>query len=1129
VVISKKILLLFLACFACSFSHAQQTLNKTAENKFRAVHWTIYDGISQGENYSMIKDASGFLWIGSRHGLNRFDGNIIKNYYHDPHNKRTIAGNLISGFIEDSLHNIWIGTEMGLSRCDIKADTFSNFPPAKDVDPDHPSIPFWATKDKVFALEGYHITVYNIHSFRKKEVAALTDKDGFGFGPSDQYAIFDAASNGIWMLHGSHHDAAAGLLNISLSDGKKQYFTWPCFLHIPNHDHSSEAMRYDRKRNAIWINSSDGLVEFTLADKKFHHIDAMNDVLKLKNYFRFVGIDLDRRGRVWLATAPKGILIYDPSTKSLSVPFPKDSLLQRDVSEANSIIYCDRDGITWCGYWLRKGFYGLVPFSPAVKLYTPEPKQALGFGNNMAFMFQKAEGGKLWIVTAGSLYQFDRRTEELNVINLKDFPGLKGNNPIVTVLIDNFLHKVWIENGEGYFVMNLQTKKILPIVFKDSSGEVLDHLDQKNFLPFRNGWIIIGAYNNKKYIFTGNRDSATARAIFQVPFNTANDFRAATDQDHLLFLKRNEADGNLTYSFRNGEWSQVHHKMDSLQWISIFFDKRDKTYWVAAENKLFHYDKEFKVIRIYGQQDGLPDLVITGLIADNNGNIWFHTDRTIHQLNVATGEISTLTEKDGFEKQNFALYDLNYKDDNGDIYFGGGIFGSGFDRIVPGKYTNPSSSIYLQSLEVNQKPFPLPTGVNNLKELSLRYFENKITIETGIIDYYSKGTSHMRYKLEGKGLNENWQYGPANYTIRFEGLQPGNYTLRMQASNAALQFNGPEKILIIAISPPWYKTWWAYLIFIILIAISIWAFIYYRSIQLLKDNRILEHKVQERTEEVIQQKEEIEAQRDSLENAITELKVTQKQLIQSEKMASLGELTAGIAHEIQNPLNFINNFSEVSWELITEMKEEIDKGDTDEVKHIAADIEQNLEKINHHGKRADAIVKGMLQHSRQSTGNKEPTDINVLADEYLRLAYHGLRAKDKTFNAAMHTDFDKRIGKVNVIPQDIGRMLLNLFNNAFYAVTEKTKAAGVGYHPAVTVNTKAKSDAVIITVSDNGYGIPKNVTDKIFQPFFTTKPTGQGTGLGLSLVYDIIKVHGGDIKVETKEGEGTSFIISLPV
>jgi signal transduction histidine kinase len=246
-------------------------------------------------------------------------------------------------------------------------------------------------------------------------------------------------------------------------------------------------------------------------------------------------------------------------------------------------------------------------------------------------------------------------------------------------------------------------------------------------------------------------------------------------------------------------------------------------------------------------------------------------------------------------------------------------------------------------------------------------------------------------------------------------------------------------------------------------------------------------------------------------------------------MASLGELTAGIAHEIQNPLNFVNNFSEVNRELLAELKGEIEKRNYDEVKAIAGDLEDNEQKINHHGKRAEAIVKGMLQHSRSSSGIKEPTNINYLVDEYLRLAYHGLRAKDKAFTVVIHTDYGDQIGDINLIPQDIGRVVLNVINNALYAVTEKKKQAGADYQPTVSVSTKKIKDSVEIRIKDNGTGIPEKIVGKIFQPFFTTKPTGQGTGLGLSLSYDIIKAHGADLRVKSEEEEGAEFIINLPI
>jgi signal transduction histidine kinase len=353
-------------------------------------------------------------------------------------------------------------------------------------------------------------------------------------------------------------------------------------------------------------------------------------------------------------------------------------------------------------------------------------------------------------------------------------------------------------------------------------------------------------------------------------------------------------------------------------------------------------------------------------------------------------------------------------------------------------------------------------------------------------------------------------------TVRASANEKANYRI----SQKQLQF---EKA---SVQQRWYL--FSALAALISLGIILWI-IAYNKRRLKKKNMDLEYK-----------NEIINNQKQKVEQTLSTLKSTQAQLIQSEKMASLGVLTSGIAHEIQNPLNFVNNFSELSNELMDEMKDELSKGNYEVVHEIVNDVQQNLEKINHHGKRADAIVKGMLQHSRKETGTKEPTDINALCNEFLKLSYSGFRAKKNSDNPLIpilrETDFDKNIGKVNIIPQEIGRVLLNLLNNAFYACAERTasvanekKIGDKNYQPKVLIETKKVNNKLQVKISDNGSGISEDMMDKIFQPFFTTKSTGEGTGLGLSLSYDIIKAHEGDIHVESKAGEGSSFIFSLPI
>jgi signal transduction histidine kinase len=346
-------------------------------------------------------------------------------------------------------------------------------------------------------------------------------------------------------------------------------------------------------------------------------------------------------------------------------------------------------------------------------------------------------------------------------------------------------------------------------------------------------------------------------------------------------------------------------------------------------------------------------------------------------------------------------------------------------------------------------------------------------------------------------------------------VPPGSYTFRLKAASSTDRWT--EKSIAIVIEPPWWRSWWAYTLYGLLILLGVY------SIYRFQRNRLIQQERQRaRIKEMAQAKE--------IEKAYHELKNTQAQLVQREKMASLGELTAGIAHEIQNPLNFVNNFSEVNRELIDEMQQEMKKHNFELANAISNDIRENEEKISFHGRRADSIVKGMLQHSRSTSGQKEPTDINLLANEYLNLSYHAMRAKDKSFNAVLKTEFDGSLEKIPIIPQGMGRVLLNLFNNAFYSIAEKAKLNHNGYEPTVSVTTSKIDGKLFITVKDNGTGMPGKIRDKIFQPFFTTKPAGQGTGLGLSLSYDIVtKEHGGEIKVESKEGEGSEFIVSLPV
>ena len=407
------------------------------------------------------------------------------------------------------------------------------------------------------------------------------------------------------------------------------------------------------------------------------------------------------------------------------------------------------------------------------------------------------------------------------------------------------------------------------------------------------------------------------------------------------------------------------------------------------------------------------------------------------------------------------------------------------------------------------------------KNLTLNYDENDIELDYFASNYVDPQKNQYAYKLEN--YEDEWRYVGNQRSAIYPNLPPGDYVFHLKASNNNEVWNEVGVELNIKIFPPWWQTWWAYTLYVLFV----FGFLYsLRKYELnhrkeKENKRLLQLENDRKTKELAQAKE--------IEKAYTELKATQAQLIHSEKMASLGELTAGIAHEIKNPLNFINNFSEISTELLDELNAELRNNNNEGAIGIAEDLKQNLEKINQHGKRADSIVKGMLMHSRGTSGEKVLTNINDLLDQYVTLAYHGLRAKDKEFNITIEKEYDDSIVKINIIPQDISRVFLNVINNACYAANQKRLKEDKDFSPVLKVSTKNLEKTVEIRIRDNGDGISKSIREKLFNPFFTTKPTGEGTGLGLSLSYDIVvKQHSGEIKFESEEGKYTEFRIILP-
>ncbi|HZZ74818.1 MAG TPA: ATP-binding protein, partial [Puia sp.] len=777
-----------------------------------------------------------------------------------------------------------------------------------------------------------------------------------------------------------------------------------------------------------------------------------------------------RDGVFWLTSTDQSSFLYrvEPSIKKLNNVF---------TGSSTGMIYEDKHGMIWVGGYLT----GLLQYDQNLNLLRRIKSDAIDSIDMIktpVFSIFQNQRDTLWLCTDTGILLFNIMNSHGGRFKYKAGPNSMPKNfdaKYVSRIIEDADDSKWIATVEGLFHINRENILI------------------KNYLPV-----------------TNDSSSINSEMITDVLEDNAGDIWATT--------YKGEIDGVMSgvggINRLNKQTGQCKHFLEGKNIKKLYKDS-EGTIWVGADNGLFRYDSKSEGFSpFFDPQSDLSGQRIIEMIEDNMKNLWIVTESGIIKLNRDKTRSFVYGRRYGIRPTTLRQGGI-CQTSKGEILIGNN---NGFYAFFPDEMNDISKPLQLNITGFflnNQQVFSgnesiLSKPVEETDVITLKYDQNNFSFSFAAIDYRSPENNKYYTMLEN--YDSTWREAGADKSAYYLNVPPGKYLFRVNAVN--IDGVKAEKTIHITITPPWWKTTAAYILYGLLLII---AFFVLDRIQ--KQRTIRKERQKAQVKELAQARE--------IEKAYGELKTTQAQLIQSEKMASLGELTAGIAHEIQNPLNFVNNFSEVNRELILEMKDELSKGDFESAKETAENIFENEEKIMRHGRRADSIVKGMLMHSRSSTGVKEPTDINQLTDEYLRLAYHGLRAKDKSFNVTIKTNFDPTVPVINVVPQDIGRVLLNLYNNAFYEVAEKDHSTG--NEPTVEVKTIKTGNAVEIKVKDNGRGVPQKVLDKIFQPFFTTKPTGQGTGLGLSLSYDIIKAHGGQLKVDTKEGEGTEFTVQIPV
>jgi ligand-binding sensor domain-containing protein/signal transduction histidine kinase len=1128
-----------LCCFwlLCLRSPAQQISFKRVTPPEGASWGGFITGITQ--------DQQGYMWFTTHTGLYRYDGYQWVAYKNSPMQETSLASDRAECTYADRAGYIWVGTfGQGLERLDPQTGKFTHFIHNPD---DKNSI----SSDTVTVLledrEGMlWVGTHNGLNLYNPETGTFTHyvhnrNDTASLSNNQVRAIYEDRQGTIWVGTGSPFagetpEGEGGLNKFDRLTGKFQRY-----LHDPENPRSliNNKVRaiFEDSRGTFWVGTfGDGLHTMDRKSGTFtrHKYDPAQPEKLSRPYLRsgrtddgVTFIHEDASGAIWIGSYRGGLNRYDPETKRVQ-HFEYSKNVSHGIGDNGTwAAYSSREGVLWISTW-GGDIYCVNPFRSII------PYVEMGASVNAFF---EEPSGVLWLGTEHGVV----RQDKLHQITTRFIRDATDS----TSLSDNYILSVH-QDRQGTIWIGTEKGGLNRF---DRESETFTHYrhDPSDEGSIRSDGIVAIMEDRKGQLWLG-----TAKGLDRFDAKTASFIHydekvngGKKQPEYIINCLLEDQEGDIwmgTYKGKHGvsrvspATGKFKHYLEGTNINSLYEDKQG-TLWAGTDVGLFQFNHaKGRFIPFVDPFTGKGFPLVTNVLEDNQQSLWVSTSAGLVRVNRSRDALSLYGWNHGVNPIAFTMG--GHIGRSGALYIGDK---NGYYSFMPemiGVNVQPPQIILtdFRLFDKVVKPGsdkPFDVQLSEVKEIFLDHDENVFSFSFAGIHYRNPEENRHLYKLEK--YDEVWRAASLDRTASYFKVPPGKYVFRLKVANSDGVWS--ERSVTIHVGSPWWSTWWAYGLYATLLLAVIWGFIEYRSRALKCENRLLEKKVAARTAEVMAQNEEIirknkkiRAHRDRVERTLWELQAAQSQLIQSEKMASLGELTAGIAHEIQNPLNFVNNFSEVSVELCTEIGQELEAGQL-EAAHISlADLSHNLHKIQQHGRRAESIVKGMLQHSRSSSGQKEPTDLNALANEYMRLAYHGLRAKDKTFSAHLITNLDPQLEKVEVVPQEFGRVLLNLFNNAFYAVQQKQKQGLKDYEPEVRLTTRQQGGKVEVRVRDNGTGIPSKDRRKIFQPFFTTKPSGQGTGLGLSLSYDIITMgHGGELQVDSEEGEFTELVIQLSV
>jgi signal transduction histidine kinase/ligand-binding sensor domain-containing protein len=1044
---------------------------------------------------TVYADSSGNIWVGFFEGMGAYNPmtGVFKQFVHDSSDPGSLSAGMVSAFLRDHRGRLWVGTANGLDLLDEKTGKFIHY----RNDPRNPS----------------SLSSNVVRSIYEDRQDVLWVGTGFEF----PFEIYKSPED--------------GGLNRMDSNGK---FTR--FMHDPKNPNSliSNKVRaiFEDSRGVFWIGTSgDGLHTMDRGKGIFerHTYDPDKPERLSRPPLKGDGIPdpitfirEDATGSIWIGTYNSGINRYDTATKKTTHYESSNGYPDKSCWAA----YESHDGTFWLSSTDQGGFlFRVDPFVSRIKDIST---------GNLIRCIQEDKQGFVWASGFGTgLLQFDKNKNLVHQFKYDSKDSINLITESITSIFQNETDTLWLGTSHGIILFNKKTSHFNRLQYKANTDSRLVFFLGKEVLQIiqdRRGvkWFASSGglfqYNPENQIGKEYRADEKDSTSIHFPKTTSvledvsgDIWVSSGDWRNVLDDNSNTTNEQLGIDRLDHLTGKFIHYLNGTNILRLYKDS-DGNIWAGSVGKgVFRFNRERNLFySFFDPQSEMSKENIIGITEDDFNNLWMVTKSSVVKLKA--------------DRKNYFIYGKKYGIRSNTLRFGGickTSYGNilignnnGFYSLYPKEMNeiNRSFPVVVTGLLINNQQFfseggsPFQNSIEETDRITLKNFQNNFSFHFAAMDFRTPEANKYYTSLEN--FDNVWRDAGGDKSATYINVPPGKYIFRVKAIN--IDGVKAEHAIQIIISPPWWKTWWAYSMYGLLLIVSL----------------ILTHKIQkQRTIRIERQKAQVKelVQAKEIERAYTELKTTQSQLIHAEKMASLGELTAGIAHEIQNPLNFVNNFSEVNSELIDEMQSELNSGNSHEAISISNDIKANQEKILQHGKRADAIVKGMLQHSRTSTGHKEPVDLNALANEYLLLSYHGIRARDKSFNVTMQKDFDEKIGEIDVIRQDVGRVLLNLYNNAFYSVSEKKKISPPDYDPVVSVKSKKEDNRIEISVSDNGGGISPKVLDKIFQPFFTTKPTGEGTGLGLSLSFDMIKAQGGEIKVKSEEGQGSIFTVSLPV